>query len=33
PCVAYMAVGKFARYVLMTAGLLWVFPQHFNLVS
>ncbi|GGH59822.1 membrane protein [Comamonas phosphati] len=21
PCVAYMAVGKFARYVLMTAGL------------
>jgi membrane protein YqaA with SNARE-associated domain len=28
PCVAYMAVGKFARYVLMTAGLLWVFPQH-----
>jgi len=33
PCVAYMAVGKFVRYVLMTAGLLWVFPQHFNLVS
>ncbi|MCV2349428.1 YqaA family protein [Paucibacter sp. Y2R2-4] len=26
PCVAYMAVGKFARYVLMTAALLWVFP-------
>ena len=25
PCVAYMAVGKFARYVTMTAGLLWVF--------
>ncbi len=27
PCTAYMAVGKLARYVLMTAGLLWVFPQ------
>jgi membrane protein YqaA with SNARE-associated domain len=31
--VAYMAVGKFARYVVMTAGLLWVFPQHWNLVA
>lgn len=26
PCVGYMAVGKFARYVTMTAALLWVFP-------
>ena len=26
PCVAYMAVGKFLRYLFMTAGLLWVFP-------
>lgn len=26
PCLAYMAIGKFARYVLMTAALLWVFP-------
>ena len=26
PCVVYMAVGKFARYVTMTAALLWVFP-------
>lgn len=26
PCVAYMAVGKFCRYVLMTAALIWVFP-------
>jgi membrane protein YqaA with SNARE-associated domain len=26
PCVAYMAVGKFARYVTMTAALLWLFP-------
>ena len=24
PCVAYMAIGKFARYVMMTAGLLWL---------
>ena len=31
PCVVYMAVGKFARYVVMTAGLLWVFPQHWML--
>jgi membrane protein YqaA with SNARE-associated domain len=26
PCVVYMAIGKFARYVAMTAALLWVFP-------
>ena len=26
PCLGYMAVGKFARYVTMTALLLWVFP-------
>lgn len=26
PCVAYMAIGKFLRYVTMTALLLWVFP-------
>ena len=26
PCVFYMALGKFIRYVVMTAGLLWVFP-------
>ena len=26
PCVAYMALGKFLRYVTMTAGLLWFFP-------
>jgi membrane protein YqaA with SNARE-associated domain len=26
PCVLYMAIGKFARYVTMTAGLLWFFP-------
>ncbi len=26
PCVAYMAVGKFLRYLTMTAALLWAFP-------
>ena len=26
PCLLYMAIGKFARYVTMTAALLWVFP-------
>ena len=26
PCVLYMAIGKFLRYLTMTAGLLWVFP-------
>jgi len=31
PCVAYMAVGKFARYLVMTGGLLWVFPQNWGI--
>jgi membrane protein YqaA with SNARE-associated domain len=26
PCVGYMAVGKFLRYLSMTAALLYVFP-------
>lgn len=26
PCVAYMAVGKFLRFLVYTALLLWVFP-------
>ena len=26
PCLVYMAIGKFARYVTMTAVLLWFFP-------
>ena len=26
PCVIYMAIGKAARYLTMTAALLWVFP-------
>ncbi|MBK6296265.1 MAG: DedA family protein [Rhodoferax sp.] len=25
-CVFYMAIGKFLRYLIMTAALLWVFP-------
>jgi membrane protein YqaA with SNARE-associated domain len=29
PCTLYMAIGKFARYVTMTALLLWVFPGTF----
>jgi membrane protein YqaA with SNARE-associated domain len=26
-CSLYMAIGKFLRYLSMTAGLLWVFPH------
>lgn len=26
PCLAYMAVGKFLRYVVMTGVLVWLFP-------
>lgn len=26
-CTLYMAIGKFLRYLSMTAGLLWVFPH------
>jgi len=26
PCTVYMAIGKFVRYLVMTALLLWVFP-------
>lgn len=26
PCTVYMAIGKLARYLVMTAGLLWFFP-------
>jgi membrane protein YqaA with SNARE-associated domain len=29
--VGYMAIGKFARYVTMTAALLWVVPHQFLL--
>ncbi len=30
PCTLYMAIGKFARYLIMTTVLLWVFPGSFN---
>ena len=30
PCVFYMAIGKFARYLVMTSLLLWVFPGGFK---
>jgi len=30
PCVAYMAVGKFVRYAIYTAVLLWWFPGRFT---
>jgi membrane protein YqaA with SNARE-associated domain len=26
PCVFYMAIGKFLRYLTMTAALVWLFP-------
>jgi membrane protein YqaA with SNARE-associated domain len=26
PCVLYMAIGKFGRYLVMTAGALWLWP-------
>ena len=26
PCLAYMAIGKLARYITMTVALLWLFP-------
>jgi membrane protein YqaA with SNARE-associated domain len=29
--VLYMAIGKFARYVTMTAALLWFFPGGLSL--
>jgi membrane protein YqaA with SNARE-associated domain len=30
PCTMYMAIGKFGRYVVLTALLLWVFPGQFT---
>lgn len=30
PCVLYMAIGKFGRYLTMTVALLWVFPGRFS---
>ena len=31
PCLLFMAIGKFLRYVVMTASLLWAFPGDFKL--
>ena len=31
PCVFYMTIGKFLRYVTMTVALLWVFPGQYTL--
>ena len=33
PCVGYMAVGKFLRYVLYTGALLWFFPGRIDLAN
>jgi membrane protein YqaA with SNARE-associated domain len=33
PCVGYMAVGKFLRYLVMTAGLLHLFPGGLSWMS
>jgi membrane protein YqaA with SNARE-associated domain len=30
PCVAWMALGKLLRYIVMTASLLWLFPGQFT---
>jgi membrane protein YqaA with SNARE-associated domain len=30
PCVGYMAIGKFARYVTMTAAVMWAMPHWFH---
>ena len=30
PCVFYMAIGKFGRYLVMTASLIWAFPSPFS---
>ena len=29
PCVGYMVIGKFARYVMMTVALLWIWPGQY----
>jgi membrane protein YqaA with SNARE-associated domain len=30
PCVFYMAIGKFLRYSMATAALIWVFPGQYT---
>ena len=33
PCLLYMAIGKFLRYFVMTAGLVWAFPGAFSFLN
>jgi membrane protein YqaA with SNARE-associated domain len=30
PCIAYMAIGKFLRYLVMTSAMLWLLPGQFT---
>jgi membrane protein YqaA with SNARE-associated domain len=30
PCVLYMAIGKFGRYLVMTVVLLWMWPGQYG---
>ena len=30
PCVAYMSIGKFGRYLVMTAAALWIWPGQYT---
>ena len=30
PCVIYMAIGKFGRYLVMTGAMLWMWPGQFT---
>ena len=30
PCLLYMGIGKFARYVTMTVAMLWIWPGQFT---
>ena len=30
PCLGYMAIGKFLRYFIWTAAVVWFFPGHFQ---
>jgi membrane protein YqaA with SNARE-associated domain len=30
PCLGYMAIGKFLRYAMATAALMWVFPGQYT---
>lgn len=33
PCVGYMAIGKFLRYVIYTSALLWFFPGQIDIAT